>query len=298
MSELLALEHVSKTYRQRRRVVVTAVDDVSLALGPGEILCLVGESGSGKSTIGRIVTGLTAPTGGEVRHDGRSVSTMTRRELRAHRLGVQLVQQDPFASLNPGLTVAQTLLAPLTRHFGLSRAAARERMAALLADVGLTPPELFGAKYPHELSGGQRQRVAIARSLTVEPRVLVADEAVSMLDVSIRGSVLAKLRALCEERQVAVLFITHDLAVARQFGRGHSIAVMQHGRIVEHRPTSDLVAAPEHEYTRALLAAARHEGLRRRAADRTTPRRRQDEQVDAQIGGGHPAGTGDAGRVQ
>lgn len=268
MAELIGLDHVTKTYRQRRRVI-TAVDDVSLSVGPGEILCLVGESGSGKSTIGRILTGLTTPSAGTIRYDGTSADTMTRRERRAQRLGVQMIQQDPYASLHPGMTVAQTLTAPVTRHFHLSRAESRDRLFALLASVGLTPSETFWGKYPHELSGGQRQRVAIARSLTVEPRVLVADEAVSMLDVSIRVSILRMLRSLCEERQLAVLFITHDLAVARQFGRGHSIAVMQRGRIVEHRRAHDLVTAPEHPYTQALLHAARHDVLRSRRGDRT-----------------------------
>ncbi len=262
MTELLSLTDITKTYRAAKRRIVTAVDGVSLTLGPGEIVCLVGESGSGKSTIGRIVTGLTEPTSGELRFAGRAAGEMKRRELRAHRLGVQMIHQDPYASLNPGLTVAQTLAAPLRRHFGLSKRDAHARVPSLLEDVGLTPPETFAPKYPHELSGGQRQRVVIARSLTVDPKVLVADEAVSMLDVSLRVSVLQKLRGLCEERQLAVLFITHDLAVARQFGRGHSIAVMQRGRLVEHRPTGDLIAGPEHPYTHALLRAARHEGLR------------------------------------
>jgi peptide/nickel transport system ATP-binding protein len=261
MTELLELTNVAKTYRARRRIV-TAVEDVSLTLGAGEILCVVGESGSGKTTIGRLVTGLTQPTSGEIRYAGRAAGAMKRKELRAHRLGVQMIHQDPYASLNPGMTVAQTLAAPLMRHFGLSRRDAHARVSPLLADVGLTPPENFARKYPHELSGGQRQRVVIARSLTVEPSVLVADEAVSMLDVSLRVSVLQKLRGLCEERQLAVLFITHDLAVARQFARGHTIAVMQRGRIVEHRPTADVIADPQHPYTVALLQAARHEGLR------------------------------------
>lgn len=267
MTELLALTKVTKTYRQRRRVV-TAVEEVTLTLHAGEILCLVGESGSGKSTIGRIVTGLAAPTSGVVSYAGRAVEAMSRKELRGHRLGTQMIHQDPYASLNPGMTVEATLRAPLTRHFGLSRPAAHDRLRELLADVGLTPPETFLEKYPHELSGGQRQRVSIARALTVEPSVLVADEAVSMLDASIRVSILQMLRNLCDERHLAVLFITHDLAVARQFGRGHSIAVMQHGRMVEHRPTADLVSTPEHPYTHALLQAARHDGLRSKQSAR------------------------------
>jgi peptide/nickel transport system ATP-binding protein len=267
MTELLALTNLTKIYRQRRRVI-TAVDDVTLTLRAGEILCLVGESGSGKTTVGRILTGLVEPTSGEILYSGHPTSDLKRKELRARRLGVQLIHQDPYASLNPGMTVAQTLAAPLTRHFRVSRREARERSSKLLADVGLTPPENFARKFPHELSGGQRQRVAIARSLTVEPNVLVADEALSMLDVSLRVSVLQKLRGLCEERQLAVLFITHDLAVARQFGHGHSIAVMQRGRIVEHRPTADLVSAPQHPYSQALLQAARHEGLRSRRSAR------------------------------
>jgi ABC-type glutathione transport system ATPase component len=261
MTAILELANVTKSYR-RRRQVVKAVDGVSLTLGAGEILCLVGESGSGKSTIGRIVTGLTAPTSGDVRYAGHGAGELTRKQLRAHRLRVQMIHQDPYASLNPGMTVAATLRAPLTRHVDLSRRETHERLRGLLSDVGLTPPERFEGKYPHELSGGQRQRVSIARSLTVEPAVLVADEAVSMLDVSMRVGILQRLRNLCEERHLAVLFITHDLAVARQFGRGHSIAVMQRGRIVEHRTTADLVSAPGHPYTDALLQAARHDGLR------------------------------------
>jgi ABC-type glutathione transport system ATPase component len=269
MTELLALAHVTKVYRQRRRAV-TAVEDVTLTLDAGEILCLVGQSGSGKTTIGRMATGLTAPTSGEVRYAGTAAAGMTRNELRTHRLGAQLIHQDPYASLNPGMTVAATLRAPLTRHFGMSRPETQVRLTSLLSDVGLTPPETFEGKYPHELSGGQRQRVSIARSLTVEPTVLVADEAVSMLDVSMRVGILQMLRRLCEERHLAVLFITHDLAVARQFGRGHSIAVMQRGRIVEHRPTADLVSTPEHPYTHALLQAARHDGLRSKRSARGT----------------------------
>lgn len=269
MTAALELTGVTKTYRQRRRIVV-AVDHVDLTLEPGEVLCLVGESGSGKSTIGRLVTGLAAPTSGDIRYDGTPASAMTRKELNASRLGVQMVQQDPYASLNPGMTVAQTLAAPLNRHFRYSRQEVRARVAELLSDVGLTPAESHGAKYPHELSGGQRQRVAIARSLTVGPKVLVADEALSMLDVSIRVSVLRMLRTLCQERQLALLFITHDLAVARQFGNGHSIAVMQRGRIVEHRPTRDLVTNPEHPYTQALLKAARHDELRSNRTARVT----------------------------
>ena len=273
MAPALELERVSKVYRQRGRSI-TAVDEVDLTLAPGEILCLVGESGSGKSTIGRLVTGLAAPSAGEIRYDGAPATDLRRKELRSRRLGVQMVQQDPYAALNPGMTVGQTLAAPLTRHTQHRHAEVIARVHELLADVGLTPPETFSVKFPHELSGGQRQRVAIARSLTVDPRVLVADEALSMLDVSIRVSVLRMLRNLCQERQLALLFITHDLAVARQFGNGHSIAVMQRGRIVEHRPTRELITNPEHTYTQALLKAARHDELR---SARTARARTADE---------------------
>lgn len=263
MNGLVFLSDVSKVYRSRRREV-TAVDRVTLGLDPGQIVCLVGESGSGKSTIGRIVTGLTDPTAGDLKYGNVSARSMSRRELKASRLAVQLIHQDPYASLNPGMTVGATLAAPLKRHQGLAGRALSRRIRTLLEDVGLTPSGLFEPKLPHELSGGQRQRVVIARSLTVDPKVLVADEALSMLDVSIRVSVLQMLRRLCDDRELAVLFITHDLAVARQFGDGHTVAVMQHGRILEHRDTATLVADPEHDYTRALLRAARHEGLRSR----------------------------------
>lgn len=261
MNGLVLLSDISKVYRSRRREV-TAVDRVTLGLDPGQIVCLVGESGSGKSTIGRIVTGLTEPTAGDLRYGGVSARSMSRRELKASSLSVQLIHQDPYASLNPGMTVGATLAAPLRRHEGLSGTELSRRVKTLLEDVGLTPSGLFEPKLPHELSGGQRQRVVIARSLTVDPKVLVADEALSMLDVSIRVSVLQMLRGLCEDRELAVLFITHDLAVARQFGDGHTVAVMRQGRIVEHRDTATLVANPEHDYTRELLRAARHEGLR------------------------------------
>lgn len=272
---VIELQGVSKTYRQRRRTV-TAVDDVSLALGKGEVLCVVGESGSGKSTIGRLVTGLTEPSLGTIAYNGRSTHELSRTQVRAERLKVQMVQQDPYASLNPGMTVAQALSAPLVRHFRLSRAETARRVAELLEAVGLTPATTFVDKFPHELSGGQRQRVSIARSLTVEPHVLVADEAVSMLDVSLRVSILAMLRDLCAERDLAVLFITHDLAVARQFAEGHSIAVMQRGRVIEHRPTQALLSDPQHPYTHALLAAARHESLRSRPSrDRVGARHKQ-----------------------
>ena len=252
---LLELEHVRRTFATPAGTIA-AVDDVSLALGPREALCLVGESGSGKTTTGRLLAGLLRPTSGTLRFEGADVWVQKGRELARFRRAVQLVHQDPYASLNPARTVEQTLGAPLRRHRKVaSRAEARAAIRLLLERVGLTPPDDLLPKYPHQLSGGQRQRVSIARALTVDPRVIVADEAVSMVDVSIRISLLNLLLALGDELGVSVVLITHDLAVARYFARRGRIAVMYLGRLVELGPAEALVADPAHPYAEALVAA-------------------------------------------
>jgi oligopeptide/dipeptide ABC transporter ATP-binding protein len=252
---LIELDRVSRTF-QTPAGVVTAVDSVSLALEAGEAMCLVGESGCGKTTTGRLLTGLLRPTGGRLLYEGKDVWQTKGADLARFRRAVQLVHQDPYASLNPTRTVFQTLSAPLFRH--RKARSGRQALASvteLLQRVDLTPTENFIAKYPHQLSGGQRQRVAIARALTVDPKVIVADEAVSMVDVSIRISLLNLLLALGREFGVTIVLITHDLAVARYFARRGRIGVMYLGRVVELSDTEPLVADPAHPYSAALISA-------------------------------------------
>jgi peptide/nickel transport system ATP-binding protein len=252
---LIELEGVSRTFRTPAGPI-TAVDRVSLSLGAGEAICIVGESGCGKTTTGRLLAGLVRPTGGRLLFEGSDAWQRRGKELRTFRRAVQLVHQDPYASLNPVRTVYDTLSAPLFRHGRAhGRADASAIASELLRRVGLMPAEDFLAKYPHQLSGGQRQRVAIARALTVDPRVIVADEAVSMVDVSIRITLLDLLLGLRADLGVTLVLITHDLAVARYFARGGRIAVMYLGRIVELAPTEQLIADPAHPYAAALIGA-------------------------------------------
>jgi oligopeptide/dipeptide ABC transporter ATP-binding protein len=252
---LLELHGVSVHFR-RGRTLLRAVEEVSFCLEPGDVLCLVGESGSGKTTLGKVAAGLLRPTSGSVRYRGQDVWRLPANAFRSFRRAVQIVHQDPYASLNPIRTVADTLVAPLLHHgIARNRTDAVERAARLLELVDLVPPEQFLPKYPHQLSGGQRQRVSIARALTVGPELIVADEATSMVDVSIRVSLLHTLRRLREELGVAFLFITHDLAMAKYFAWQGRIAVLYLGRVVELGPTPSVIGHPLHPYTQALLAA-------------------------------------------
>jgi peptide/nickel transport system ATP-binding protein len=235
--------------------VVHAVDDVSLALVPGQVVAVVGESGSGKSTVGRLLARLDVPTSGDVVLRGSEVRRRGSRALRPYRRQVQIIFQDPFASLNPLHTVGYHIGRPLRIH-GLASTDAdtRAQVEQLLERVQLTPPGQFAAKLPHELSGGQRQRVAIARALAVRPSVLIADEPISMLDVSIRLSVLNLLADLARRESMAMLYITHDIASARYFA--DTVLVMYAGRIVEGGPAEQVTQYPAHPYTRLLLSAA------------------------------------------
>lgn len=252
---LIKLQNVSRAFGSGVQSV-TAVDNVSLAIQPGEIVCLVGESGCGKTTTGKIIAGLLKPTSGHILFEGQDIWTTDAKTFRRYRHAVQIIHQDPYASLNPSHTVHKTLSAPLLRHGLVSnRRQTEKRIIELLEIVGLTPPKDLIDKYPHQLSGGQRQRVSVARALTVNPDFIVADEAVSMVDVSIRVSLLNMLARLNTELGVTFLFITHDLAVAKYFAWEGRIAVMYVGRIVEMAPTPRLVNEPGHPYTRALLSA-------------------------------------------
>ena len=255
MAPLIELKNVTK-YFGRGRERVTAVDNITLAVEPGEIVCLVGESGCGKSTTGRMVAGLLPISEGQITFHGKDLARINRSEFQEYRRAVQIVHQDPYASLNPTQTIRQIITAPLLHHRKVKDKAHAERRAQeLLEIVDLTPARDFLDKYPHQLSGGQRQRVSVARSLTVEPKFIVADEAVSMVDVSIRVSLLNMLSRLKQEFDVTFLFITHDLALAKYFAWQGRIVVMYLGRIVEEGPTARVIADPRHPYTQALLAA-------------------------------------------
>ena len=256
MTALIELQNVTRTFGKGKEQI-TAVDNISLAIEAGDIVCLVGESGCGKSTTGAMVAGLLPVSAGKVMYLDQDITNMAKEQYKTYRHGVQIVHQDPYASLNPTQTIEQMLTTPLLHHNVVpNRAAARKRAIELLEIVDLTPAEEVMAKHPHQLSGGQRQRVSVARSLTLSPSFIVADEAVSMVDVSLRVSILKMLTRLRTELDVTFLFITHDLALAKYFAwDGGRIIVMYLGRIVEEGPTQRVIQDPRHPYTQALLSA-------------------------------------------
>jgi len=253
---LLRVTGLTRDFRVRggpfaRRRMLRAVDGVSLELAPGECFGLVGESGCGKSTFGRALLRLIEPSAGRVWLDGLEITALKRRELRRARKHMQMIFQDPYASLSPRRSVAQILREPLDLH-RIGRAAWRaRRVAELLEIVGLDGGA--GQRFPHEFSGGQRQRIGIARALAVEPKLIVADEAVSALDVSVQSQILNLLADIRREFGIAMVFISHDLAVVQHIS--DAVGVMYLGRLVETAPVEVLFQRPAHPYTRALLAA-------------------------------------------
>jgi peptide/nickel transport system ATP-binding protein len=246
---------LTKNFRLGHGETVRAVRDVSISLYRGAVVALVGESGSGKSTAARLLAGQEHPAAGTIRLNDQLVQLSGRRAFRRYKSEVQLVFQDPFASLNPAHTVRYHIERPLRLHRrDLSKDEVRKQAAALMDQVRLTPAETFLAKYPHELSGGQRQRVSFARALAANPSVLLADEPVSMLDVSIRLEMLTLLDDLRQRFRLAMLYITHDIASARYFA--DEILVMYAGEIVERGPAEDVTQQPAHPYTQLLVSSA------------------------------------------
>jgi oligopeptide/dipeptide ABC transporter ATP-binding protein len=261
--QLLRVEGLAKVFPGRRSLIdvlarrparpVRAVDGVSFELTAGEVLALVGESGSGKTTTGNLLMGLIRATDGRVMLDGEEVGRLSASGLRRLRGRVQMVFQDPYESLNPRMTVRDIVAEPLRVHrVTSSRAELGERVADALTSAGMTPVDAYLSRYPFELSGGQRQRVVIAAALALRPSLLIADEPVSMLDVSIRAEILNLLSKLAREQGIGVVMITHDLSTVAAYA--DRIAVMYLGRIVECGPTRDVLSAPRHPYAQALLS--------------------------------------------
>ena len=248
MTDLLTVEGLTKVFG-RKASVVRAVDDVSFSISPGSITTVVGESGSGKSTLARLILGLIPPTSGRIELNGKDVTNLPNRELSGYWREVQAVFQDPFSAFNQFFHVRR-LLARSRRLIGVDGDALEERMQFALDQVGLDREVLH--KYPHQLSGGQRQRVMIARALMMRPKLLIADEATSMLDASLRVNVLNVLKDLREELGITVLFITHDIGQACYLA--DRVLVMEHGVMVEQGTIDEVIFNPQHEYTRRLLA--------------------------------------------
>jgi peptide/nickel transport system ATP-binding protein len=257
---------------------VHAVEDVSFALQPGETLALVGESGCGKTTIGRSILGLNPPTGGSIEIAGEDVGELARTGTTRLRKQIQMIFQDPFASLNPRSSIGEAIAEPLAVHGVGDRASRREMVAALLARVGLDPDMI--RRFPHEFSGGQRQRICIARALALKPKLIVADEAVSALDVSVKAQVLNLMLDLQSEMKLAFLFITHDMAVVERIC--HRVAVMHRGEIVEIGPRGSVFSRPQHSYTRKLLEAVP-------VPDPNRPRRHVEVSLETPVSAVRPA---------
>ncbi len=260
---LMSMDHVSMIFENNPGFMkpvkkIGAVIDISLDINPGEIIAVVGESGCGKTTIGKMLTGVHKATHGQITYKGMDIANLNQhtKEYRSYRLGVQMVHQDSYAALNPSRTIFASLSAPMMRHkLAKNRVQTLDKLVELFGMVGLTPPEHFLFKYPHQLSGGQRQRVLLARALSVQPELIVADEPVSMVDVSLRISLLDLMSRMNEEMNVAFVYITHDLATARYIAKRGRIVTMYLGTIVETGDLNTVLDKPRHPYLQALLSA-------------------------------------------
>lgn len=247
---------ISFASKGRHKGTVNALTGMNLSVDEGEIIAVVGESGCGKTTLGKVIADIYQPTGGEVLYRGKNIHKLSRKEYEEYRLDVQMVHQDSYAALNPNKTIAQSLVLPLLRH-----KLAKNTMEALkilfeyFNEVGLNPPEMFLEKYPHQLSGGQRQRILLARALSVKPKLIVADEPVSMVDVSLRISLLNLMAKMNQKYKISFIYITHDLGTARYIAAHGRIMVMYLGRLIESNKIQEAIANPMHPYFQALVAA-------------------------------------------
>jgi oligopeptide transport system ATP-binding protein len=252
MPDLLEVQNLSVWFPARRGEMIRAVTDVSLAVKSGQTVGLVGESGSGKTTLGKAILNLVPSTSGTVRFSGCEITNLPEARFRPWRRKMQMIFQDPFGSLNPRWSILRSISEPLQIHFPkMTKPARRNRVASLLEKVGLQPDLM--SRYPHEFSGGQRQRIGIARALAVEPELIVCDEAVSALDVSVQAQIVNLLVELQEELGVSYLFISHDLAIVEHVS--DEVAVMFRGNIVESASAAEIYRSAQHEYTRKLLAS-------------------------------------------
>ncbi len=255
---LIELKNVEVSFssKGKRKGTVHALIGMNLEIDEGEILAVVGESGCGKTTLGKVIADIYKPANGEVLYKGKNIHKLSAKEYEEYRLGVQMVHQDSYAALNPNKTIAQSLTLPLLRHkIAKNHAEALKILFEYFNEVGLNPPEMFLEKYPHQLSGGQRQRILLARALSVRPKLIVADEPVSMVDVSLRISLLNLMAKMNRKYKISFLYITHDLGTARYIAAHGKIMVMYLGRMVESNKVQEALSDPLHPYFQALVAA-------------------------------------------
>lgn len=258
MSELINLRGLGKSFWQKHGPDITILRDIDLTMTEGQTVCVVGESGCGKTTLGKIIAGLSPYSSGSLKFKGEELSQLKGDAFKRFRKEVQLIHQNPYESLNPAMMVFDMIANPIRRHEKItSIPELYMKVTRLLEIVGLTPVSDFVDKYPAFLSGGQRQRVSIARVMAMDPKLIVVDEATSMIDTSLRISLLTTLKDIQEEFKVSYFFITHDLALGKYFARGQRIMVMYLGRVVETAVTEDLMSNPLHPYAKAVLSAAR-----------------------------------------
>ncbi|GKX66812.1 ABC transporter ATP-binding protein [Inconstantimicrobium mannanitabidum] len=255
---LLSVENASISFESRvnKKEKVEVLSDVNLDVNKGEIVVVVGESGCGKTTLGKMIVGLHKPTKGKIVYKGKDISKLKGKDFKEYRLGVQMVHQDSFAALNPNRTIFQSLSMPLLQHkIAKNKKEAEDILRESFQEVGLVPQEQFLYKYPHQLSGGQRQRVLLARALSVKPELIVADEPVSMVDVSLRISLIDLMTKMNKKFGISFVYITHDLATARYIAKDGRLVVMYLGKVIELNNITDAIDHPKHPYFHALLAA-------------------------------------------